>query len=78
MPAGKLINAVADSDATHKHRKVRAWLGRHPRWTFHLHPPPPRGSMPSRGFFAIFTKRRLKPGVPLHRRTVGRDQSLPR
>ena len=31
--AGKLIHAIADNYATHKHPKVRAWLARHPRWT---------------------------------------------
>ncbi len=35
VPAGKLIHAVVDNDATHKHPKVTAWLARHPRWTFH-------------------------------------------
>ena len=38
VPAGKLIHAVLDNYATHKHPKVRAWLERHPRWTFHFTP----------------------------------------
>jgi transposase len=38
VPAGKLIHAIADNYATHKHPKVRAWLARHPRWTFHFTP----------------------------------------
>jgi hypothetical protein len=38
VPAGKLIEAVVDKYATHKHPKVKAWLERHPRWTFHFHP----------------------------------------
>jgi len=37
-PAGKLVHAVMDNCGTHKHPKVLAWLGRHPRWTFHLTP----------------------------------------
>jgi hypothetical protein len=37
VPAGKLIHAIADNDATHKHPKVRAWLERHPRWGVPLH-----------------------------------------
>jgi hypothetical protein len=31
VPAGELIHAIADHDATHKHPKVREWLVRHPR-----------------------------------------------
>jgi DDE superfamily endonuclease len=38
VPAGKLIHAVLDNYATHKHPKVSAWLSRHPRWTFHFTP----------------------------------------
>ena len=38
VPAGKLIHAIADNYATHKHPKVSAWLARHPRWTFHFTP----------------------------------------
>ena len=38
VPAGKLIEAVVDNYATHKHPKVKAWLERHPRWTFHFTP----------------------------------------
>ena len=36
--AGKLIHAVLDNDATHKHPKMLAWLSRHPRWIFHFTP----------------------------------------
>ena len=38
VPPGKLIHAIADNYATHKHPKVRAWLERHPRWVFHFTP----------------------------------------
>jgi transposase len=38
VPAGKLIHAILDNYATHKHPKVQAWLIRHPRWTFHFTP----------------------------------------
>jgi len=31
IPADKLIEAVVDNYATHKHPKVKAWLKRHPR-----------------------------------------------
>jgi DDE superfamily endonuclease len=45
VPAGKLIHAILDNHATHKHSKVRAWLDRHERWTFH-HTPPTSASPP--------------------------------
>ena len=38
VPAGKLIHAILDNYAAHKHPKVRAWLARHPRWVFHFTP----------------------------------------
>src|SRR5512132_3144972 len=34
IPAGKLVHVVLDNYGSHKHPKVRAWLSRHPRWTF--------------------------------------------
>jgi DDE superfamily endonuclease len=34
----EFIHAVVDNNATHKHPKVREWLARHPRWTFHFTP----------------------------------------
>jgi len=37
-PAGKLIHAILDNYAAHKHPKVRAWLTSHPRPTFHSTP----------------------------------------
>jgi transposase len=40
VPAGKLIEAVVDNYATHKHPRVKAWLQRHPQWTFHFTRPP--------------------------------------
>jgi hypothetical protein len=38
VPPGKAIHAILDNVATHKHPKVRAWLARHRRWTFHFTP----------------------------------------
>src|SRR5262249_31120109 len=38
VPVGKVIHAVVDNYATHKHPKVRQWLARHPRWRFHFTP----------------------------------------
>jgi transposase len=63
VPAGKLIHAILDDHATHKHPKVRAWLARHPRWTFHFTPTSASWLNAVEGFFAKLTKRRLKRGV---------------
>jgi hypothetical protein len=48
VPAGKLVHAIMDNYAVHKHPRVRAWLSRHPRWVFVSPRPRPRGSTPSR------------------------------
>jgi hypothetical protein len=37
--ARKTIYAIVDNYATDKHTKVRQWVSRHPRWTFHFTPP---------------------------------------
>ena len=38
VPAGKVIHAIVDNYATHKHPKVQEWLADHPRWVFHFTP----------------------------------------
>ena len=63
VPAGKLIHAIVDNYATHKHPKVRAWLARHSRWTFHFTPTSASWLNAVEGFFAKLTRRRLKRGV---------------
>jgi len=63
VPAGKLIHAIVDNYATHKHPKVRTWLERHPRWTFHFTPTSASWLNAVEGFFAKLTRRRLKRGV---------------
>jgi transposase len=63
VPAGKTIHAIVDNYATHKHPKVRAWLARHPRWTFHFTPTSASWLNAVEGFFAKLTRRRLKRGV---------------
>lgn len=72
----QIIHVILDNYAAHKHAKVRAWLVRHPRWTFHFIPTSSSWlNAPSRrmkacaclavveGFFAKLTRRRLKYGV---------------
>ena len=63
VPAGKIIHAVIDNYATHKHPKVLAWLERHPRWVFHFTPTSCSWLNAVEGFFAKLTKRRLKRGA---------------
>ena len=63
VPAGKLVHCILDNYATHKHPKVRQWLARNPRWTFHFTPTSASWINAIEGFFAKLTKRRLKRGV---------------
>jgi transposase len=63
VPAGKVIHAILDNYAVHKHSKVRAWLARHPRWVFHFTPTSASWLNAVEGFFAKLTKRRLKRGM---------------
>ena len=63
VPAGKLIHAILDNYAVHKHPKVRAWLARHPRWTFHFTPTSCSWANAVEGFFATLTRQRLQRGV---------------
>ena len=57
------IHAILDNYAVHKHPKVRAWLARHPRWTFHFTPTSCSWANAVEGFFATLTRRRLQRGV---------------
>ena len=79
VPAGRIIEAIVDNYATHKHPKVKAWLARHPRWTFHF--TPIVGLLAERGRDVLFcphapahTTRQF----PLHRQPSSRNQLLSR
>jgi transposase len=63
VPAGKIVHAIIDNYAAHKHPKIRAWLDRHPRWTFHFTPTSCSWLNAVEGFFAKLSRRRLKRGV---------------
>jgi transposase len=63
VPAGKIVHAILDNYAAHKHPEVRKWLTRHPRWTFHFTPTSASWLNAVEGFFATLSKRRLKRGV---------------
>ena len=63
VPAGKAIHVVLDNYGSHKHPKVRAWLTRHPRWTFHVTPTSASWLNAVEGFFSTLTRRRLRRGT---------------
>ena len=63
VPAAKLIHAVLDNYATHKHPKVLAWLSRHPRWIFHFTPTSASWLNAVENFFSKMTRQRIRRGV---------------
>lgn len=63
VPAGKVIHAVLDNYATHKHPQVRAWLDRHPRWVFHFTPTSASWINAVEGFFSVLTRQRIRRGT---------------
>ena len=63
IPAGKVVHAIVDNYATHKHPKVRAWLERHPHWTFHFTPTSGSWLNAVENFFSVLTRRRIRRGV---------------
>ena len=63
VPADTAIHIILDNYAAHKHPKVRAWLDRHKRVTFHFTPTSCSWLNAVEGFFAKLAKRRLKRGV---------------
>ena len=63
VPAGKVIHAILDNYAAHKHPNVMAWLADHPRWTFHFTPTSCSWLNAVEGFFSKLTRQSLKRGV---------------
>ena len=63
VPKGKAIHVILDNYAAHKHPKVRDWLARHPRWTFHFTPTSASWLNAVEGFFAKLSRRKLQRGV---------------
>jgi len=60
---GKVIHAILDNSAAHKHPQVLAWLAEHPRWTFHFTPTSCSWLNAVEGFFSKLTRQSLKRGV---------------
>ena len=63
MPRHNAIHVILDTYAAHKKDKVRQWLARDSRWTFHFTPTLCSWLNAIEGFFAKLTRRRLKHGV---------------
>jgi transposase len=63
VPVGKVIHAILDNYATHKHPKVRKWLANHPRWVFHFTPTSASWLNAVEGFFSVITRQRIRRGV---------------
>ena len=63
VPKRKIIHAIVDNYATHKHPKVRAWLARHPRWTLHFTPTSASWRNAVETFFAKLARQPLQCGV---------------
>jgi len=63
VPEGKAIHVILDNYAVHKHPKVKAWLARHARWTFHFTPTSASWLNAVERFFAKLSRRKLQRGV---------------
>jgi transposase len=63
LPIGKVVHAIVDNYAPHKHPKVQAWLARHPHWVFHFTPTSASWLNAVESFFSVLTRRRLKRGA---------------
>lgn len=62
VPPDLDVHLIMDNYATHKHRKVRAWLARHPR--YHVHHTPTYASWLNQveRWFAIISQRAIRRG----------------
>ena len=63
VPAGKVVHAVLDNYATHKHPEVLEWLAENPRWTFHFTPTSGSWLNAVENFFSVITRRAIRRGV---------------
>lgn len=74
VPASNAVHVVLDNYAAHKHPKVRAWLDRRQRFTFHFTPTSCSWLNAVEGFFAKLSKRRLRRGA-FHPSSTSRPKS---
>lgn len=60
IPRSKVIHAILGNVGSHKHPKVRAWLTRHPSWTFCFTATSDPWLNAVAGFFSTLTRCRLR------------------
>jgi transposase len=63
VPPGRVIHAITDNYATHKHPKTKQWLAAHPRWTMHFTPKSCSWLNAVETFFSKLTRQSLRRGV---------------
>ena len=56
------IHLIVDNYSTHKHMRVKAWLGRHPRWHIHFIPTYSSWLNQVERFFALITEKAIRRG----------------
>jgi len=61
-PADKTVHVILDNYAAHKHPRIRAWLDRHDRFTFHFTPTSCSWLNAVETFFSKLTRQRLRRG----------------
>jgi putative transposase len=62
VPPGLDVHLVVDNYATHKHKKVKAWLAQRPRWQVHFTPTYASWLNQVERFFALITNSAIRRG----------------
>lgn len=62
VPSRLDIHLIVDNYSTHKHTRVKAWLGRHPRWHIHFIPTYSSWLNQVERFFALVTEKAIRHG----------------
>ena len=62
VSAGKVVHAILDNYAVHKHPRVLAWHSRHPRCVFHFTPTSASWINAVESFFSALMRRGLRRG----------------
>ena len=63
MPKGLDLHLIVDNYTTHKHKKVKEWLAKHPRVHVHFIPTSSSWLNLVERFFAEITQKRIRRGV---------------
>lgn len=62
VPAQLDVHCIVDNYSTHKHPKVKAWLGAHPRWHMHFIPTYSSWLNQVERFFGLITDKAIRRG----------------